>query len=322
MSVEPCGRVHRAGGPRLGSCARARREMRKQERAYLYASAAVVMWSTSATAFKMALRYVDYLQLLFYSSLFSAVALAVVLAARRRMRDAFSGGPAGHLRSAGLGLLNPFLYYLVLFKAYDLLPAQMAQPLNYTWAIALALLSIPMLGQKIGPRAIAGGLVSYAGVWVISTKGELLAVRGSPLGVGLALASAFVWAFYWILNTKDDRDPTTRLFLNFLFGLPFVLAACAAFSDVRLHSWQAVAGVAYVGLIEMGIGFVMWLTALRLSVDTAKVGNLIFVAPFLSLALIHFVLGEHIVPSTFVGLALIVAGLAVHRLRAGRARVA
>ena len=41
-----------------------------------------------------------------------------------------------------LGLVNPFLYYLVLFKAYDLLPAQEAQAINYTWALMLAFLSV------------------------------------------------------------------------------------------------------------------------------------------------------------------------------------
>lgn len=295
--------------------------MRKQERAYACALAAVLLWSTSATAFKIALRYVDYLQLLLYSSLFSTITLALVLASRRGFRQALLGDRRDYLRSLGLGLLNPLLYYVVLFKAYELLPAQMAQPLNYTWAIALALLSIPMLHQRIGFRAIAGGLVSYAGVWVISTRGEVLTLRmASPLGVGLALGSAFVWALYWILNTRDERDPTSRLFLNFLLGLPFVFLACVAFSDVRLGAVGAVAAVAYVGLVEMGVAFVLWLTALRLSENTAKVGNLIFIAPFVSLVLIHFVLGEHVLPSTFAGLVLIVAGLALHRLRRRPAR--
>ena len=34
-----------------------------------------------------------------------------------------------------MGLFNPFLYYLVLFKAYDLLEAQEAGTLNYIWPI-------------------------------------------------------------------------------------------------------------------------------------------------------------------------------------------
>ena len=51
------------------------------------------------------------------------------------------------------------------------------------------------------------------------------------------------------------------------------------------------------------------MTALRLTTSTARIANLIFLAPFLSLVFIHFVLGEHVVPATIVGLVLIVAGL-------------
>ena len=68
-------------------------------------------------------------------------------------------------------------------------------------------------------------------------------------------------------------------------------------------------GGAYVGAFEMGFTFVLWLTALKLTTVTARVANLIFLAPFLSLVLIHFVLGEHVAPATFVGLVLIVGGL-------------
>ncbi|NJK98814.1 MAG: EamA family transporter, partial [Bacteroidales bacterium] len=48
-----------------------------------------------------------------------------------------------------LGFLNPLLYYLVLFKAYSLLPAQIAQPLNYTWPLILVILSIIFLSKNI-----------------------------------------------------------------------------------------------------------------------------------------------------------------------------
>ena len=37
--------------------------------------------------------------------------------------------------------------------------------------------------------------------------------------------------------------------------------------------------------------------------------NLIFISPFLSLVFIYFILGEVILPSTYVGLVLIIAGL-------------
>jgi drug/metabolite transporter (DMT)-like permease len=291
-----------------------------QRKAYLFAMAAVLLWSTVASAFKLSLRFLDYAQLLFYSSVVATLLMGGIVAARKKLLGVFPVSRRECVRSAALGLLNPFLYYAVLFKAYDLLPAQVAQPLNYTWAIALALLSIPILKQRIGWREIAGGLVSYAGVVVISTRGDLAAFDvASPLGVGLALGSTVVWALYWIYNTKDGRDPAVRLFLNFLFALPFTFAYCVLFSDLGVSEPAGLLGAAYVGVVEMGFAFILWLSALRLSENTAKVGNLIFISPFVSLFFIRSLVGEEILGATVWGLVLIVAGIALQRAR-GRSR--
>jgi drug/metabolite transporter (DMT)-like permease len=82
----------------------------------------------------------------------SLIVLGGILIVRGRIGEAFSCSRTGYARSAMMGFLNPFLYYLILFKAYDLLPAQEAQPLNYTWGLVLPLLSVPLLGQRIGSR--------------------------------------------------------------------------------------------------------------------------------------------------------------------------
>ncbi len=294
--------------------------MTRQGRAYGYALATVLLWSTVASAFKLSLRHLDPPQLLLYSTAVSTLVLAGILAAQGRLGVVFSYSPAQYRRSLLLGLLNPFLYYLVLFQAYDLLPAQEAQPLNYTWAITLALLSVPLLGQRLGLGDALGGLVSYAGVVVLSTRGDLLALRFSdPLGVALTLGSTVLWALYWIGNTRDDRDPVAGLLLNFLFALPFVFVYCAVVSDVRVADPRGLLGAVYVGVFEMGVTFVLWLRALRLSESAARVGNLIFLSPFLSLVFIHTFVGEAILPSTLAGLALIVAGLGVQQVLRRRA---
>jgi drug/metabolite transporter (DMT)-like permease len=274
------------------------------------------MWSTVASAFKITLRYLDFIQMLLYASATSVLVLGFILVVKGKFELVFACTGREYLRSLILGLLNPFLYYLVLFKAYDLLPAQVAQPLNYTWAITLSLLSIPLLKQRLGAGDIVGGLVSYSGVLIISTRGDLLGFElESPLGVALALGSTIIWALYWIYNTSDARDPVVALFLNFLFGVPVVLAACLLFSDLTPSAPAGLIGAAYVGVVEMGISFVLWLNALKLSVNTAKVGNLIFISPFLSLVFIHFLVGEDILVSTYSGLVLIVLGLAIQRLK-------
>ncbi len=283
----------------------------------------MLLWSTVASAFKLSLRSLEPAQLVFWAALFSTLALGAILAARGGLSGVLRNTRAQWLRSAALGFLNPFAYYLILFKAYDLLPAQEAQPLNYTWAVTLALLSVPLLGQRISRRDLLAVLVSYCGVVVIATRGDLAGLHfSSPLGVALALVSTVVWALYWIFNTKEDRDPVAALFLSFCLGLPWTLAWCLAFTGLLPEQGAAsgLAGAAYVGLFEMGVTFVLWLSALKLSENTAKVGTLIFLSPFLSLVLIHFLVGEDIYPSTYAGLALIMAGLAIQQLGKKRMR--
>ncbi len=290
-----------------------------QRKATLYGLSAVLLWSTVATAFKLSLRYLSPAHLLLYAAVVSTLTLGGLLALRGGLGAALRSLGAEWRQSLLLGILNPFLYYLVLFKAYALLPAQEAQPLNYTWAITLALLSVPLLKQRISGRDLLAILVSYLGVVVISTKGDLFGLHfAEPLGVALALGSTVLWALYWIYNTRSRRDPLAGLFCNFLCGLPFILLWCLLFTDLCLPPLPGLLGAAYVGIFEMGITFVLWQLALDHSENTARIGNLIFLSPFLSLFFIHLLVGETILVSTGVGLALIVCGQLIPQLRRRR----
>lgn len=288
--------------------------MSQQKLAYLWAGCAVALWSTVATAFKISLRHASPLELLFWASLTSTAALFVILLGQRRLASLRVGSPRVLARSALAGLLNPCLYYLVLFEAYARLPGQQAQPLNYTWAIALALLSIPLLKQKIRMAGLLAMLISFLGVAVISTRGDVLSFRPTdPLGVSLALGSSLLWAFFWILSLKDRRNEIVKLFWSFAWGTLFVFIMASTAGDFRLPSRPAFLGALYVGLFEMGLTFVLWLKALQLSRTTAQVSNLIFLAPFVSLVLLSRIAGEDIHVSSVVGLALIVGGILLQR---------
>ncbi|MEJ2469941.1 MAG: DMT family transporter [Desulfuromonadales bacterium] len=288
--------------------------MSNERQATLYGLSAVLLWSTIATAFKLSLRYLSPIELLLCSGFFTTVLLGMILVIQGRFGEVFRCRRQDLLLSIGLGFLNPFLYYLVLLKAYDLLPAQQAQPLNYTWAITLSLLAVPLLKQKVVWQQWLALLISYCGVLVISTEGQPFSLTfTSPLGVFLALASTVIWALYWIFNTRDRRDPVVGLFINFLCGFPFVLLYYLASAELRWPPVQGLLGAAYVGTFEMGFCFVLWLLALKKTRNTARISNLIFISPFLSLVFIHLLVGEEILPATFVGLILIVAGLVVQQ---------
>jgi len=294
--------------------------MEKQTRAYLYACVAVLLWSTIASAFKISLRYVDFLTLLFCASFVASIFLFLYLLFLKKLKllKAFTG--RDYLRSGLLGFLNPFLYYAILLKAYSVLKAQEAVTLNFIWPIMLVLLSIPILHQRIRLRSILAIIISFFGVFVIATEGDILGFRfTNTAGVLLASGSSVIWALFWIYNVKDKRDEAVRLFVNFAFGTVFIFVSILLFSELEIPDHNGILGAAYVGLCEMGITFLVWLKALRLSKTTANVANLIYLVPFFALVVISLVVGEEILFSTVIGLLLIVGGIILQRFWAGPA---
>lgn len=290
--------------------------MQNQQKAYLFALAAVLFWSTIGTAFKLSLEHIDTLSLLFYSVLTSVLVFFIILAVQKKLNFFKQLRKKDYLYSALIGFLNPFLYYFILFQAYDILLAQEALTLNYLWPIVLVLLSVPLLNQKIGFISIIAIVISFFGSYVIATGGDLLSFTfTNTYGVILALSSTVIWALFWILNLKDKREPVSKMFLNFCFGLIYTSIVFFIIGDLTAPNFYGIIGAAYAGIFEMGITFIFWLKALSMSKTTAKVSNLIYIAPFLSLIFIAIIINEPIKISTFIGLIFIFTGIFLQKIR-------
>jgi len=285
--------------------------MKKSSRAYLYAALSVIMWGTIPTAFKIALSELSIVTMLSITSLVSLLVLFVIVAATGKLKQLWCMTVRDLLWSALLGLIVPVAYYLILLTAYSRLPGQVAQPINMIWPIILVFLSIPLLHQRIPVRSFAALFISLTGVYIISSQGAPLHPgRSDTAGVLLALGSSVLWALYFILNVRDRRDESVKLFTNFLFGTVYmvlIMLATGSFSETL--SLKGVAASAWCGLFEMGITFWMWLTALRLAETTDKISNLVYFAPFISLILLHFIIDEPVYYTTIAGLLLIIGSV-------------
>jgi drug/metabolite transporter (DMT)-like permease len=279
---------------------------------------AVLLWSTVAAAFKIALNYLAPIELVFYAVVSSTLCLYFILLYQKKLPFVTLYIKEKYFQIVLLGFINPFLYYVVLFEAYDRLPAQEAQSINYTWALMLTFLSVIFLKQKLNLRDIIAGIVCYFGVLIIATKGEPFSLNFSNLeGVFLALFSTVLWSMYWIINTKNKVDPIVGLFSNFLFSLPFIIILALLTDSLNtIPSLKGVLAASYVGLFEMGITFLFWLNAMQYAESTSKIANLIFLSPFVSLIFIHFVVGEDIYMSTLFGLGTIIFGLVLQQYKA------
>ena len=198
-----------------------------------------------------------------------------------------------------------------MLRISSLLPAQVAQPINYAWPIVLLVLLALFDGQPIPKKKYIGMFVSLAGVVLISVgTGNAGSMVISPAGLLLAALSAVLWATYWLINNKqkNQTDGSVALFMTFLFGSAYMLVG-ATFVGVDLNTLSGILSGMYVGGFEMGIPFIFFGLAMRTTSNPALVNQLCYLSPFMSLFFIAVVLGEPIVITTYIGLILIVLGI-------------
>ncbi len=284
--------------------------MTDHTKATVYAGIAVLSWSTVATAFKLSLKYLTHFEMLLVASCTALLLFTLLLTFQQKWALVATLSRRQWGRFALIGLLNPVAYYLVLFKAYALLPAQVAQPINYAWPIVLLILLALFARQPIPRKKYIGMCMSLGGVALISLgSGSLAGASVSVYGLLLAALSAFLWADYWMGNNKNRLiDSSVALFMSFLFGTLYLLGgACVV--GVNISTLPGILSGMYVGAFEIALPFTFFGLAMRTTTNPALINQLCYLSPFLSLFLIAVVLGEQIVTTTYIGLALIVLGI-------------
>jgi drug/metabolite transporter (DMT)-like permease len=290
--------------------------VKNQPKAYLFAGIAIFFWSTVASAFKIGLQHINFIQFLFFATWTSFLILLIINLFRGKLTRPWSITKKDLTFSALMGALSPFAYYLVLFKAYAILPAQVAQPLNMVWPIVLVFLSVILLKQKVSHKSFIALFISFIGVYFISSQGSPTAfVIREPVGVMLAVGSSLLWSLYFIYNVKRGMEEGLQLLINFFFAAIYISVLILLSSDLQELDLTGISLAVYAGIFEMGITYLLWIRAMKLSSGNEKISSLVYIAPFLSLVFIHYFVGEKIYGTSLIGLTLIVTGILIQKLR-------
>ncbi len=268
----------------------------------------MLSWSTVSTAYKIALESLSSIQLMYVSMAVAAIFLLVIMAATGHIRDFLALSPRRYVIGALLGV-TLYLYFIFLFGGYDRLPAQIAQPFNYTWTLVFALLAAKTMKQQIRKRELLWMVVAYSGVVVITSGASGTLGQISPTGLAFIATSTVIFAVYWVIKMKDDASSQAELVL--CFAITCALAACtmAAREEAFILPLHPVLAAAYTGLFDLGVPYVLWGMALSLSSSAARISTIPLLGPFLGLVWIRIILHEPIAWTTIPGLMLIVGGI-------------
>jgi len=286
----------------------------KINQGYLYVSFASILWASTAAVSKLLLVHLDNLQVLFFSTLFASISLSVISFAQGKFVVVKTYTLKDYAVFALMGFIGVFLYRFFLQAALLRMPAQEAFIVNYTWPIMVVIFAWIILKERMTWKKVVGLLLSFIGVVIVTTKGNFSVLNFSVGGVFFALAGAVVYGFYSVLGKRQTYEKFTSTTFFYIFSLIFSAIALFLFSGIPSLSLKQLGGLLWLGVFPSGLAFVFWLLALKHG-DTAKISNLIFMTPFLSLIYIHFLLGEKVLLLSIVGLVFIVAGILIQSIR-------
>lgn len=278
------------------------------KKAYFLAGISILFWSSLATVSKLLLGTMSSYQVLCVSALFAGVTLLIVALCNGKLARIKQYRAKDFLIMVLIGLPGTFLYYIFLYAGTDRMPASQAFIINYLWPIMSIVFSCLLLKEKMTLRKTIAIAMSFAGILTVAGKDLTQFDPNALFGILLCVCAAVSYGAFTALNKKYDYDTHISMMVSFFaaFVLSF-LANLLLGMDMHITALQT-AGLAWNGIFVMALATTTWALALNLG-DTAKISNLAYITPFLSLIWTSLFLKEPIDPWSVAGLLVIVLGI-------------
>jgi drug/metabolite transporter (DMT)-like permease len=282
---------------------------------YAFPLLAVVIWSGNVVVSKMAAGTIAPAEISFYRWLLAAL-LFTPLALRPVLRNWQAIRPQLG-RIAVLGLLGMVVYQsLAYYAAYLTTATHMGIIGSLTPMMVLAL-SILLLGQRLTAGAVAGSLVSIAGVLVVVSSGDLgtLMKSGANMGDALMLLAMLAYAVYVILLKRWGMKNVPALQLLYLQIVVAVIALLPLYLLTPRVGLSAanLPLVAFAGLGASMIAPLVWMHTVA-HIGPSRASMFFNLIPLFTALIAAAVIGESLAAYHAVGGVLTVAGVLLAEL--------
>lgn len=278
---------------------------------YLLAATSILCWSTVATVVKLLLGNFTSMQVLCISAFFGAIFLLGVNLATGNIKKLREYEPRDYLITVLIGLPGTFFYYVFYYTGTSMMLASQAFIVNYLWPIMSVIFACIILGEKMTARkALAIGL-SFLGVIIVTGKDILHFDTTTLVGALFCILGAVSYGIYTALNQKAAKYDK-RISTMFSYTTSFILTLIINLATGGFPKLGAVEvlGFAWNGMFTMALAGTAWMFALA-DGHTAKISNLAYITPFLSLILTAIFLREEISWLSVLGLVVIVGGILI-----------
>ncbi len=283
---------------------------------YLFASFAILFWSTIATVSKLLLNSMGSMQVLAISSFFAFLFLLVLNLIKGNLKELKKFRLKDYAILFGLGLLGIFCYNLFLYWGMERMEGGKAFIINYLWPLMIVLFACIILKEKFTLQKLIAILLSFGGVILITAGG--ISGGADLLGALCCVGAAVAYGLFSVLNKKCNYNNYLAMMLYYLFAFLLAAGYIAAEGGQLLPTLSQIPGLLWSGIFTYAIAYTFWALALA-GGETAKISNLAYITPFLSLIWTTLILKEPFDPFSLVGLLLIVGGILIQNIKKAKA---
>lgn len=273
----------------------------------LMATLLVIGWSSGFIGIRYASEDTSVLLVLFWRTLLSGLILlpfALTIGPRMRLR--------GIAEQMLFGVMSVFLYLGGFALAIEQrVPTGLVALISDLLPLAIAILSRPVLGERVSARQWLGTAIAVAGVLIVSF--DSLSFGTAPLwAYGLTVGSMLVFALASVLHKRRPalRMPVHQsLCIHTLTGaVLFGLCAAAQGNIAPPLTPDFAIGMVWLVLIATFAAYSVYYTSLRLF-PVAQVSAAIYLSPPVTMLWAWALFSEPLTPVMFIGLAVTLAGV-------------
>ncbi|ODN68570.1 DMT family transporter [Methylobrevis pamukkalensis] len=269
-----------------------------------------LLWGGSYLSARVAAPEIAPFTLVFLRVVIAAALLGLVLR--------LSGSRLGLTRRSAadfavMGLLNNVIPFALIFYGTSQIEAGLASILNAATPMMTVLVFHVFTEEKLKPLKVAGVIIGFAGVAVMMGGSALGDLGGDFLAELACIGATISYAFssLWARRFKGQpplRTATGQLTASSLLVLPLMLIFEAPWA-APAPSGPAWAAVIFLALAATALAYVVFFRIITLA-GASSVMLVTFLVPVSAVLLGWLVLGEVLEPRHWVGMALIMAGLA------------
>ena len=274
-----------------------------------------VVWGVNYAVIKAAL--LEFQPMAFNGVRFALATVTIGLLLRHRGAS-LRMPRKGLWRLALLGVLGNAVYQLLFIEGIARTSAANASLIMASSPMLVALLATALGRERLRRRGWLGVVLAVAGLTLVLSVQELEGFTSTGLaGDLLVLAAAATWALYTVLasNVMARTSSLSATLVTFLSGTPVLLLM--AVPSLASQDWRRIGamgwlGVAFSGIVAIGLGYLAWNTGLGAvgSTRTVVYSNL---TPVVAAALAWVTLGERWTFPQAAGAVVVLVGIALTR---------